>query len=204
MPFQISTKTGDRGMSSLADGQRLAKTNTTFELIGELDELNSWLGLVVAELKANQKKLAKKPKSEKLLTDQLNLLGASQGWLYQVSALVAATPDFTFKSGVLQDLETQEDVLQASLAPNWHQHFLYPGGSVLGGQFDIVRTVARRVERRFLSWREQQNQASWQHSAIEAAEVQATLNRLSDYLYLLRCWVNLAQGVNEKELRRPI
>ena len=47
-PLSITTKTGDSGRSGLADGQRTDKDSLVFEAIGTLDELNSWLGFVVA------------------------------------------------------------------------------------------------------------------------------------------------------------
>ena len=49
--LSVSTKTGDKGNSSLADGTRLSKDHPVFEVIGTIDELNSHLGVVVASLK---------------------------------------------------------------------------------------------------------------------------------------------------------
>ena len=47
---KISTKTGDKGETGLGDGSRISKTSTRINVIGEVDELNSWVGVLVAEL----------------------------------------------------------------------------------------------------------------------------------------------------------
>jgi cob(I)alamin adenosyltransferase len=189
-PLTISTKTGDSGQTGLANGQRLSKGSQTFELLGTLDELNSWVGLVVAQF-------YQQPMFQHhavVLKQQLLLLEEVQAWLYQVSAVVAAAPKFVMKTNLLAKLERQGDKLQSEMAPNWHQHFLYPGGSVMGGWLDVTRTVARKLEREFIRWQETTTQTV-------PAQILPTANRLSDYLYLLRCWANSVQAVTEKEFR---
>mgnify|MGYP000465058621 CR=1 FL=1 len=48
--LSVSTKTGDTGKTALANGERLSKTHQRFTVIGTVDELNSWLGVVVAKI----------------------------------------------------------------------------------------------------------------------------------------------------------
>lgn len=192
--IKISTKTGDAGLSSLANGQRLAKTHQIFTVLGELDELNSWLGLLVERLNAFTVQPRRVQKEVKLL---LTL----QNWLYQASAVVAAAPKFRLTLRVLKKIERAEDAIQKDLSPDWHQHFLYPGGSELGAWLDIARAVSRRVERSFLSWQQTWEQPLTPHQLKSLPEIQKTLNRISDYLYLLRCWCNAQAQVTEKEFR---
>ncbi len=183
--IKISTKTGDAGLSSLANGERLPKTHPVFGMLGDLDELNSWFGLLVA----------------KLPPTQTQLLLELQDWLYQVSAVIAAAPKFKLKLHLLVKLEEAEDQLQNELSPDWHQHFLYPGGSELGAWLDIARAVSRRVERSFLIWQESQGVTLRPEQQKTLPEIQQTLNRVSDYLYLLRCWCNAQSQIKEKEFR---
>ena len=190
--IKISTKTGDAGLSSLASGQRLVKTHQIFQLLGELDELNSWLGLLVVRLEplAIQQRRVQK---------EIKLLLTLQNWLYQASALIAAAPKFKLSLHVLKKIESAEDALQKELSPDWHQHFLYPGGSELGAWLDISRAVSRRVERSFLSWQQTWELPYTAEQQVALPEIQQTLNRLSDYLYLLRCWCNAQSQVTEKQ-----
>lgn len=197
--ISISTKTGDQGTSGLANGQRLDKTDPTFMLLGDLDELNSWLGLSVAKLKQWQLTLPKKSEERVKLKLELKLFELIQDWIYQASALVARAPKFKLSLNLLKKIEKSVDQLQTDLAPDWHKQFLYPGGSELGGWLDITRSVARRTERSFLTWQVQDEFYKGAANHLTPQNIQITLNRLSDYLYLLRCWCNAAQLITEKK-----
>ncbi len=193
--IKISTKTGDVGLSSLANGLRLAKTHPIFGVLGELDELNSWLGVSVVQL---EKLMTLHPR----LARERDLILSVQQWLYQVSAVIAAAPKFELELRLLKSLEKAGNQLQKKLEPHWHTNFLYPGGSEVASWFDVARAVARRVERNFLIWQKQSETPFSPTQEKAFPEIQKTLNRLSDYLYLLRCWSNVLQQVNEKEFHR--
>lgn len=199
--IKISTKTGDAGLSSLANGQRLAKTHQIFQLLGELDELNAWFGLLVVRLESQQQSQILTPQQRLRLKKEVTMLLELQNWLYQASAVVAGAPKFKVSIHPLKKLEKTEDQLQKLLSPDWHRHFLYPGGSELGAWFDLSRAVARRVERSFLSWQKNGELPFTLEQTKALPEIQKTLNRVSDYLYLLRCWCNFVFQVKEKEFR---
>jgi cob(I)alamin adenosyltransferase len=57
------------------------------------------------------------------------------------------------------------------------------------------------VERSFLSWQESQGTTLAPEQQKTLPEIQQTLNRVSDYLYLLRCWCNAQSQIKEKEFR---
>lgn len=177
--LSVSTKTGDKGQTSLANGQRLDKDDPVFEVIGGLDELNSWLGLVVASFSDNF------PESKKHLLK-------IQDTLFYIGAELALSPKAKLKEADLAELETVSEKLQASMADNWHTLFLLPGGTILGAHLDIARTIARKVERQAIGY-------------CKVRPVSRTvlkyLNRLSDYLYVLRCDVNQRLEYKEKEFR---
>ena len=175
--ISITTKTGDAGETSLASDQRLPKTHPVFDAIGTVDELNSWLGLLVAEF-------------EDSFSAQKTFLLKVQDTLFYLGAELAQAPKTKLNSSQLKSLESQAQKLEMKLKDRWHTKFLLPGGTNLAAKIDIARSVCRRCER----------------SVFALSEVQETrpllmkyLNRLSDYLYLLRTAVNARGEYGEKE-----
>lgn len=177
MKISITTKTGDAGQSGLANGQRTGKDDQIFEVIGTLDEINSWLGLVAAKFgtgfETHQKQLYQ-----------------IQDTLFYIGAEVARSPKAKLTSRQVEQLETWQAYLQEELADNWHTKFVLPGGTELGGYLDIARTVCRRGERVAVAYS--------QKNPLSPIIIQY-LNRLSDYLYLLRCFVNQKAEYQEQE-----
>lgn len=138
------------------------------EVIGTLDELNSWLGLVAAHCGTE-------------FPQQRKVLYTIQDTLFYIGAELAQSPKAKLQKRALSALEKQADELQMSMAEDWHTKFLLPGGTVLGSYLDVARTVSRRLERRVVTLQREQ---------VVSPVVLQYLNRLSDYLYLLRCFVN--------------
>jgi len=190
--ISITTKTGDRGESGLANGSRLSKGDIHFDVVGNLDELNSWLGLVVV-------------KTEQLATSTLDTqefvtyLQQVQDTLFYIGAEVAQSPKAVLKKSALDQLEKNAAKLQDQLADDWHTRFVLPGGTEVGAWLDIARTVCRRAERSMVLLQRQsavdpiKNQLEFNPMLVKY------LNRLSDYLYLLRCFLNDQLGYDEKE-----
>ena len=178
-PISISTKTGDKGQTSLANGMRVSKTDPVFEVIGTLDELNSWLGLVVAEL-------------GEAFTKQGAFLQEVQDTLFYIGAELAQSPKAALSNKSLTKLEKTAQELQDLLADDWTTKFLLPGGTVVGGHLDIARTVCRRCERHVLGYAQEQHVSE---------TVRKYLNRLSDYLFILRCFVNDQLEYQEKKFK---
>lgn len=176
-PITISTKTGDTGTSGLANGERLGKDDPVFSVIGELDELNSWLGVVAASF-------------DKRFAAQQAHVYEIQDTLFYIGAQLARSPKVKLTAAALSKLERRANRLQISMADGWHTKFLLPGGTVLGGYIDVARTVCRRAERAVVAYSKQ---------AAVAPLILKYMNRLSDYLYLLRCFVNLALEYKEQE-----
>ncbi len=175
--LSISTKTGDDGTTGLANGKRVQKDAPIMEVIGTLDELNSWLGLVAAHCGSE-------------FPAQRKFLYKIQDTLFYVGAELAQSPKAQLHQKSLSELEKHADQLQQSMAEGWHTKFLLPGGTVLGGYLDVARTVSRRLERRVVTLRREQS---------VSATVLQYLNRLSDFLYLLRCFVNTAVEYREQQ-----
>ncbi len=174
--IQITTKTGDSGMSGLANGQRVSKASSFFTVIGNLDELNSWLGLLVAQIGHEFPELR-----EQLLS--------VQDTLFYVGAQVALSPKAKLTEEKIEQLEDWQASMEAELEPNWHTKFVLPGGTILGAYADLARTVCRRTETSLV--------AHAQNHPVPPA-LFGYLNRLSDYLYLLRCYLNQQLHYKEK------
>lgn len=173
----ISTKTGDRGESSLADGRRVAKSSLVFSALGDVDELNSWLGLLVCLL---DKQFAKPRQTLLKVQEDLFYLGAE----------LAASPTSTLSATAIKKIESESTHLQQLMAKDWTKKFLLPGGSAQAAQLDIARAVCRRAER---------SVATYGAEGMVSIRIKRYLNRLSDYLYVLRCFVNQELVVTEKK-----
>lgn len=174
--IKISTKTGDMGESGLISGDRVPKDQPIFAAIGDVDELNSWLGLVGAKFGTE-------------FADHKDFLLQVQDTLFYLGAELARSQKTKLDSSMVTELEKKSDELQMLLADDWHTKFLLPGGTELGGYLDISRTVCRRAERSVVALAQQEE--------IRPVVFQY-LNRLSDYLYLLRCFINHALEYQEK------
>lgn len=179
MKVSISTKTGDTGTSGLANGQRLDKSDDVFEVLGTIDELNSWLGLIAVKLGTSAKK-------------QRQTIYTIQDTLFYIGAEVARSPKAELSPHQLAALEAENEALQQQMTDSWHTQFVLPGGTELGAQLDIVRTVCRRCERVMVRYHHQQPLSPL---------ILKYLNRLSDFLYMLRCYVNHQKKYQEKKFK---
>lgn len=179
MKSNVYTRTGDEGTTSLASGQRVAKTHVRLEAYGTIDELSSHLGLLISLLADEQDKAR---------------LRDIQNCLFDVScelATIGKPPRRAITDDDVTHLEQAIDQLDA-LCGGW-KGFILPGGTQAAAQAHVCRTVCRRAERRI-----------W---AIDDGEpVDATLrqyvNRLSDYLFLLAKEINFSAGVEENIWRK--
>jgi len=162
--MKLYTKGGDKGFTSLIGG-RVSKTDCRVEAYGELDELNSFVGLAHAIAKQNS------------LTEHLaTQLECIMHELFDCGAdLAYAQPGQPFKVGLsmIEQLEDWIDQLTAETSPL--EKFILPGGSTLSAQLHICRTVCRRAERRIVT-------AFEKHELNEY--VMQYINRLSDYFFV--------------------
>ncbi len=183
--IQISTKTGDTGESGLASGHRLAKDALVFEVVGTLDELNSWLGVVLTQYEPLHITALHDKNNKKLIENLYHI----QNTLFYLGAEIAGAPKTKLENTELKSLEAWSDGLQQHMAANWTTQFLLPGGTQLGAWLDVTRTVCRRCERVLISYSRE--------VAVRPLLLQY-LNRLSDYLYVMRCYVNQELSYQEK------
>lgn len=189
---KIYTRTGDDGSTGMADGSRVSKADLLFEVMGDVDELNSQIGLVRAQLQRiiavpatppsqiliNQLSLIDQDPpspSDKPPSSFANMLQVIQHLLFNLGGELAM-PEY---NGITNDhvswLEKQIDAMNQHLPPL--KDFILPTGSLLVSQLHVARTVCRRAERHAVALR-QYNAAAIQPAAL------AFVNRLSDWLFV--------------------
>ena len=172
---RIYTRTGDDGTTGLVGGARVKKTSGKVAAYGDVDELNSLLGVCQEHISAATAGLVK------------DKLTAIQNELFDIGAELA-TPADAHWEGMLkagpehvQRLEQWIDELNENLPTL--TSFILPGGSPLAAQLHVARTVCRRAERSILALHEQEPVSQ---SILEY------INRLSDLLFVMSRAVNYA------------
>ena len=169
----IATRTGDAGSTGLGDGSRVSKADPRVVAMGDVDELNSGLGLLLAfGLPASDGELPLAPFVAELQQDLLDLGGelSIPGYTLLAGARVAALDAW---------------LAQANATLPRLQEFILPGGSLVAAQAHVCRTVCRRAERAVVELAETQ--------AISAT-VRQYLNRLSDLLFVMARVLNRSAG----------
>jgi cob(I)alamin adenosyltransferase len=180
--MKIYTKTGDRGETGVFGGGRVPKDHVRVDAYGEVDELNSTLGLVVLHLQAAGE------------TEMVAGLREVQGDLFTLGAnLATPAPEDGGRENAyipaldparIEALERWIDAADAELEPL--ASFILPGGSPAAAVLHLARTVCRRAERRVVAL---------SHQATVRAEYVMYLNRLSDLLFTLARLANRRAGV---------
>lgn len=182
MGFRLSkiyTRTGDTGETGLGDGRRVPKDHPRVEAIGEVDTLNSQLGLLLAGL---AEQLSEKP----ALAEIIEVLAPCQHRLFDLGGELAMPVYQTLDQAEIDRLEAAIDLWNEELGPL--ENFILPGGSALIAQAHVCRSLARGAERRC------------QHlNAVEplAGVGLAYINRLSDLLFVAARLIAKRQGIAE-------
>jgi len=163
---RIATRTGDDGTTGLADGSRVPKSNPRVAAMGDVDELNSQLGVLLCE---------------PLPDDVRRLLHQIQHELFNLGGELSLPAQTLLKAEAVAALDAALDRHNASLPPL--AEFILPGGTRSAALAHVARTVARRAERALV--------ALGETDTVNAAPRQY-LNRLSDLLFVLARVLNRA------------
>ena len=156
---KITTRTGDGGETGLGDGSRVRKDSPRIAALGEIDELNSAIGLLLAE-----------PMPEKLRAN----LESVQHDLFDLGGDVSIPGRATMSDAQIGRLETLLEELNSTL-PRLKE-FILPGGTRSAALAHMARTVCRRAERSLVA-------LSASEKVADAGRIY--LNRLSDLLFVL-------------------
>jgi cob(I)alamin adenosyltransferase len=172
---KIYTRTGDDGTTGLGDGSRTRKDSMRVEAYGTVDELNSVIGVVIAELDA---------------TDGLDRLAGLlldvQHHLFDLGGELCIPESEMIGDGHIERLEGELDRLNDELPVL--KEFILPGGSRAAAQAHLARTVCRRAERRII--------ALARHEPVNEPAIRY-LNRLSDLLFVIARTAARTSGAGE-------
>jgi len=176
---RIYTKTGDKGETHLAGGQRVPKDSLRIECYGTVDELNAFVGMACFSAAQAVPVLAL-------------MLRRVQHELFNLGSILATLPEDVHPKQAritpaeIAQLEREIDKANAELAPL--RSFVLPGGSRLNTELHACRTICRRAER-----------LAVQLSREEPVPPEAIqyLNRLSDAFFVWSRWANRQMGASE-------
>ncbi len=179
--MKIYTKTGDKGQTSLLGGKRLPKNHLRIRTYGNVDELNSFTGVLRDSQTVNG------------VNQQLLII---QDRLFTIGSILSAAGETEkFKIPTIIDtdivfLENAIDDMNNVLPPM--QNFILPGGNVAASYAHVCRTVCRRAERDCVELTQTE----------EVPEIIVKyLNRLSDYFFVLSRYITKETGSEETPWR---
>ena len=181
--MKIYTKYGDEGFTRLAGGERVSKTHVRVEAYGTMDEVCSLLGVIIAEIREDEK-----------LNDVLGKIREEceniQQQLFDCGSDLATPDGLREYKQTIDDVKWLEEKMDEYIPqlPKL-ECFVIPGGSRMSSMFHLMRTSTRSLERKMIA-------------VIEAGEDVNKIglqyiNRLSDYFFVIACLVNLKLGINE-------
>ena len=178
--LKIYTRTGDKGETGLFGAGRVSKASLRVEAYGEVDETNSYIGLVRSFVK--DRKLS-------------FMLGGMQADLFVLGSDLATPLDSQSRKNVpkitsrdVKRLEKIIDQVEGELEPL--RKFVLPAGSQPGSLLHVARTVCRRAERRVVALKEKERVNE---------QCLIYLNRLSDLLFVLARLANMRAKVGDVE-----
>ncbi|ORZ05939.1 Adenosylcobalamin biosynthesis, ATP:cob(I)alamin adenosyltransferase-like protein [Lobosporangium transversale] len=184
---QLYTRTGDRGESSLYNGERRLKTDRIFEALGSVDELNSSIGIAHHYCAKSANGL-----ESQLIEIQCNLQDIGSNIATpRHDASETQLHNTTFDEGHVETLERWIDVLDSQLPPL--RNFILPSGGESSIFLHQARSICRRAERTTIP-------------VVEAQDADETvlkyLNRLSDYLFAAARYAAKHDGLQENVYKK--
>jgi cob(I)alamin adenosyltransferase len=174
---RIYTRTGDDGSTGLAGQVRLSKDDARIEAIGAVDELNSAIGVLLAEA---------------LPDDARALLVTVQHRLFDLGGELAMPEYQTLGEAETGRLEAAIDAWNAALPPL--KEFILPGGSRAAAACHLARAICRRAERALVHLH---------HGEALRPPLLGYVNRLSDMLFVLARVLNRAAGTEVTYWEKP-
>jgi cob(I)alamin adenosyltransferase len=177
---RVYTRSGDDGKTALVGGKRVGKSHLRVTSYGDIDELNSVLGLVKERLS---------PRTEELK----EVIEYLQQELFDLGSELATPPSAHYpqmlkiSSDQVAQLERACDSYGEGLEEL--TSFILPGGSEVAALLHLARTVCRRAERSIVLLSEDKDPES-----SVSGEVVKYINRLSDLLFMVARWALKAEG----------
>ncbi|MDO9393992.1 MAG: cob(I)yrinic acid a,c-diamide adenosyltransferase [Methylotenera sp.] len=168
---KIYTRTGDDGTTGLGDGSRINKDSLRVDAMGDVDELNSVIGILLTEAVPD------------ILVATLIQI---QHDLFNVGGEICIPGYVILHKERIENLEESIDALNGSLAPL--KEFILPGGTKAAAYCHLARTVCRRAERKLVEL----------HRNEKVTDISLQyLNRLSDLLFVMCRIINKEANVSD-------
>ena len=165
---RVTTKSGDKGKTSLAPGLRVDKSDFSIGALGSVDELSAFLGLLRTEL------IQKEEETEIEQIQQIT---------FEIGAIISTSGSYSSaktERGVAALEETIQN-LNDNLEPL--KEFVVPGGNKANALYHVCRTVARRAERELWAFFKS-SETLVEEKAANIINAATYLNRLSDLLFV--------------------
>ncbi len=176
---KIYTRSGDDGYTffPLFKGTRVSKDHIVLEVIGTIDELNSFIGLAKSLLPEDNK-----------LNNVVDELKHIQNKLFHLGSMIAG---YSGKARIVEeDVKWLEEKIDSISDEINLKEFVLPGGHPAAAALHVARTVCRRLERRLVSL------MKLLPGLIDPI-ILKYVNRLSDYLFVLSLYINKVVGASE-------
>ena len=184
---KVYTRTGDKGKTSLIGGTRVSKAHLRLETYGTVDELNSVIGVVIAELSGEAESLT--PFLQRIQSD-----------LFEIGSHLACE-DKNLRERLplvhedhIAELESKMDEFSRQLPEL--KNFILPGGSRASAQAHMARTICRRAERLCVSMNDAASSSGIETVPAEPVIIRY-INRLSDFMFVLARHLNRLSGAPE-------
>ena len=174
---KVYTRTGDMGLTSLTTGERVPKNDIRVAMCGDVDELNSFLGLAAS--------LNSSP-------DLAELFARIQNEILGIAGRLQTPSIVTIEDSRISSLEQTIDSLSSELQSI--DYFILPGGASSAAACHIARTICRRIERKLVGLGEKEP---------VSGTVLQYFNRLSDLLFVLARTLNSRENVPDVRWEKP-
>ncbi len=168
---KVYTRTGDQGETGLGDGSRVHKADPRIAALGEVDELNCQMGVLIASISD---------------PEQATALLEIQHDLFDLGGELAIPGMDMIDEQHVTRIEQLIDQWNEALPPL--KEFILPGGSLPAAQCHLARAICRRAERQIMQLHVEQAQRP---------QLRCYINRLSDLLFVLARGLARIEGGQE-------
>lgn len=182
MRTKFFTGAGDEGKSRVG-AKMVLKDDLLLEVLGDMDELNSWIGLCRTRANTDQQNTDKRY-LENILEKIQELIFMAQAQIYghPMSVVEIGDEEIKFLEEIIEEIDNELPKIKK---------FVLPGGSELAACLDIARAIARRLERKSVKYLRTSQ-------VRKKEELLRFLNRLSSALFALARFANFQSGVKEQ------
>lgn len=188
----IYTKKGDKGETGIFSGKKVSKNDLLIEVLGTIDEANSYLGLSTSFLEEKylineqtrslKTEVSSRSKEWNSLRDKITQV---QKTLFKLGSIIAGAEGSVSKTVVTK---YEKEINEWTEAMPVLKNFIFPGGCSAAASIFVARTVVRRAERLIVKLN---NQKELNPGIL------VYMNRLSDYLFTLARYINFRAGTRE-------